>query len=95
MKISAFNQLEENGSHCLSGQFSVLFAVFNRMYPKDAFWGDHHWQSQVVIHCWAHQGKELEQLSPPAPLGGWQGLPAKNHCQVLYFTLNFFFFLNI
>lgn len=31
-------------------------------------------------------------LSPPASLGGWQGLPARTHCQVLYFTLRFFYF---
>lgn len=32
-KISAFNQLEGNSSYFLSGQSSVLFTVFNRIYP--------------------------------------------------------------
>lgn len=69
-KISPSNQLEKNNSYGLSGQVTVLFRVFNRIYPQQAFCGDHHWKSQVVIQCCAHRGQELEKLSPPAALGG-------------------------
>lgn len=78
--ISPSNQLEENSSYCLSGQGTVLFTMFNKICSQQAFWRDHCWKSQVVTQCCAHQGKELEQLSPPGVSPEWlMGITSQPH----------------